>query len=137
VEEASKEVRNKATGDDDVRRDVLKISGENGLKIMKKLVKTVNETGECPKNFTEDTMIVLKKKPEATKCSDNRSISLIANTVKIIAKIIRRRIEKKIEDVFGENQFGFRRRKGIMDATGMLRIISEQTLKIDKKLFPS
>jgi hypothetical protein len=78
---------------------VLKISGENGLKIMKKLVKTINETGHWPKNFTEDTMIVLKKQPEATKCSDNRSISIIANTVKIVAKIIRRRIEKKIEGV--------------------------------------
>jgi hypothetical protein len=109
VEVAIKEVRNKkATVDDDVRGDVLKISGENCLKIMTKLFNTINETGEWTKNFTEDTMIVLKKKPEATKCSDNRSISIIANTVKIVAKIIRRRIEKKIEDVFGEKQFVFR-----------------------------
>jgi hypothetical protein len=52
-------------------------------------------------------MISLKKKPQATKCSDHRRISLIAHTVKIVAKILRRRIEKKIEDVLGEDQFGF------------------------------
>ena len=52
-------------------------------------------------------------------------ISLIANTAKIVAKILRKRIEKKIEDVLGEDQFGFRRGKGIGDAIGMRRIISE------------
>ena len=41
-------------------------------------------------------MIALKKKPQATKCSDHRTISLIAHTVKIVAKILRRRIEKKL-----------------------------------------
>jgi hypothetical protein len=80
-------------------------------------------------------MIALKKKPPATKCSDHRTISLIAHTAKIVAKILRRRIEKKIEDVLGEDQFGFRRGKGTMDAIRMLsRIISEQTLEIDEEL---
>jgi len=81
----------------------------------------------------EVTMITLKKKPQATKCSDHRTISLIAHTAKIVAKILRR-IEKKIEDVLGEDQFGFRRGKGTRDAIGMLRIISEQTLEIDQGL---
>ena len=64
---------------------------------------------------TEVTMIALKKKTNATKCSDCRIISFIARTAKIIAKILRRRIEKKIEDVL-EDQFGFRRGKGTRDA---------------------
>ena len=61
-------------------------------------------------------------------------ISLIARTAKIVEKILRRRIEKKIEDVLGEDQFGFRRVKGTRDANGMLRIISERTLEIDAEL---
>ena len=79
-------------------------------------------------------MIDLKKKPQATKCSDHRTISLIAHTAKIIAKILRRRIERKIEDILGEDQFGFRRGKGTRDAIGMMRIISECTLEIDEEL---
>ena len=93
-----------------------------------------NETGEWPKGFTEVTMIALKKKPQATKCSNHRTISLIAHTAKIVAKILRRRIEKKIEDVLREDQFGFRIGKGTSDAIGMLRIISELTLEIDEEL---
>jgi hypothetical protein len=71
-------------------------------------------------------MIFLKKKPQATKCNDRRTINLIAHTAKIVAKILRRRVEGKIENVLGEDQSGFRR--------GMLRIISERTLEIDAEL---
>ena len=53
------------------------------------------------------------------------TISLIAHTAKIMAKILRRRIEKKIEDVLGKDQFGFGRGKGTRDAVEMMRIIAE------------
>ena len=72
VEKAIKEMRNeKATGDDEVPGDVLKLLGEGGLKIMTKLINTIYETGVWPKDFAEVTMIALKKKPQATKCSDH------------------------------------------------------------------
>jgi hypothetical protein len=45
----------------------------------------------------------LKKAPKATKCNNHHMISLITHTAKLVAKIIRRRIENKIEDVSGEN----------------------------------
>jgi len=80
-------------------------------------------------------MIALKKKPQATKCSDHHTVSLITHTAKIVAKILKRRIGKKIEDILREDQFGFRRGKGTRDATGMLRIISERTLVIDEELY--
>ena len=107
--------------------DVLKSLGEVALKIMTKLINTAYETGEWPKDFTDVTVIAFKKKPQATKCSHHRTISLIAHRAKIIAKILRRRIGRKIEDVLGEDQFGFRRGKGTRKVTGMLRMISERT----------
>jgi hypothetical protein len=73
-------------------------------------------------------MVALKKKPRARKCTDHRKISLIAHAVKVVASVIRRRSEKKIEDVLGEDQFGFRKGKGTRAATRMLRIISERTV---------
>ena len=58
VEKAIKEMRNrKATGDDDVPGDVLKLLGEDDLKILTKLINTIYETGEWPKDFTEVTML--------------------------------------------------------------------------------
>ena len=99
--------------------------GGGGLKIMAKLINTIYETGEWPKGFTEVTMIALKKKPQATKCSDHHTISLITHTARRVAKILRRRIEKKTEDLLGEDQLGFRTGKGTRAAIGMLRIIPE------------
>jgi hypothetical protein len=69
-------------------------------------------------------------KLQATKCSDHRTIRLLAHT----GKILRRRTKRKIEVVLGEDQFGFRRGTGTKDAVGMLRIISERTLEIDAEL---
>jgi hypothetical protein len=133
VEKAIKKMRNKkATGDYNVPEDVLKLMGKGDLSIMTKLINTIYKTGEWPKDFMEVTIITLQKKPQATKCSDHRTISLIAHTAKIVAKIFRRRIGKKIEDVLGD-QFGFRKEKGTRNAIGMLRIISERTLKIEVK----
>jgi len=45
-----------------------------------------------------------------------------------------RRSEKKIEDVLGEDQFGFRRGREIRDAIGTMRITAERTLVIDEEL---
>ena len=62
--------------------------------------------------------------------NDHRKIRLISHRAKIFTK----RVEKKIEDVLGEDQFGFRRGKGTTDAIGILRIIPERTLDIDEEL---
>ena len=79
------------------------------VDVLAKLINTIYKTGEWPKDFTELTMIALKKKRQATKCSNHRIISLITHTAKIIAKILRRRIERKIEVVLAEDQLEFRR----------------------------
>ena len=51
-----------------------------------------------------------------------------------VAKILRRKIVWKIEEVLGEDQFGFRRGKGTRDVIGMLRIIAERTFEVDAEL---
>ena len=47
-----------------------------------------------------------------------------------IRKARRRRIEKKIEGVLGEDQLGFGTGKGTTYAVGMLRITAERTVDI-------
>jgi hypothetical protein len=90
------------------------------------LINSIYESGEWPKNFSEVTMVALKKKPKASKSTDHRTISLTAHAAKVVASVIRISSEKKIEDVLGEDQFGIRKGKGTTDALGMLRIISER-----------
>jgi hypothetical protein len=52
VEESIKGMRDKkATGDDDVPGDVLKLLGEDGLTLMTQLINSIYVTGEWPKDF--------------------------------------------------------------------------------------
>jgi signal transduction protein with GAF and PtsI domain len=78
VERGFKEMRDKkATRDDDVLRDILRLLGEDGPRLMTQLINNIYETGQWPKDFIEVTVITLKKKPKGTKCSDSRTVSLI------------------------------------------------------------
>jgi len=125
VEKAIKEMMDmRATGDNKVPGDVLKLLREDDLKLMKQLINNIYDSGEWPKDFNHVTIITLKKKPKATTCSEQCTISLTTHKGNTVARILRR-IERKIEDVLGEEQFGFRTGKGVPDATGMLRIMSE------------
>jgi len=74
----------------------------------------------------------LQKKPKATKCSDHRTISPIAQTEKNLTRILRRGIERKIENVLGDSQLGLRLGKVTRDAIWMRRI-SERTVYIDEE----
>jgi len=88
-----------------------------------------NKTGEWLKDFIKVTMIAFKNEPEATK-RNNLTTGLNAHTAKRVAVILCR-IEKKIEDMLGKDQFRFRKGKGPRDTTGMLRIIFEWTSEVD------
>ena len=97
VENPTKEVRDKKnTADDYVPGYVLKLLGEHGLRIATQLINNIHETVESLKDFTVVTMTALNRKPKATKCSDHHTLSLCIHTAKIVARILTRRIEKKI-----------------------------------------
>jgi hypothetical protein len=89
VEKAIKEMKDEATGVDDVPGDALKLLGEDGLKLMTQLIKSIYVTGEWPTDVIEVTIIALNKEPKATKCSDHHTISIITHTAKIAARILR------------------------------------------------
>jgi hypothetical protein len=64
VEKAVKKTRyKKATGDNDVPGDVLKLLGEDDIRIMTQQINSMYDTAEWPKDFSEVTMTALKKMP--------------------------------------------------------------------------
>ena len=66
---------------------------------------------------------------EKSNSSDHRTISLISYTGKVVARILSKRLESKIEEVI-EDHFEFRKVKALGDAIGLMRIISEWVLDI-------
>jgi hypothetical protein len=111
VEKAIKEMRDKKATGDDVPVEAFKFPEVDGLNLLTQLINNIYESGEWPKDFTEVTMVALKRTPKARKCTDHRTISLTAHAAKVVASVIRRRSEKTIEEVLGEDQFGFRKER--------------------------
>jgi hypothetical protein len=58
-------------------------------------------------------MIVLKKKPKATKCRDYLTVYLIARAAKIVARILRRRIEKNLTTYLEKINLGLEEEKEV------------------------
>jgi hypothetical protein len=52
---------------------------------MTHLINDKYESGEWPRDFSEVTMVALNLKPNARKCSDHRTISLIEHAAKVVA----------------------------------------------------
>ena len=74
---------------------------------MTQLISTMCRTGEWPHDFTQVKIIPLKKKPKR----QNAAISLTSHATKIVVRL-RRGVERKIENVLGEDKFEFRRGTG-------------------------
>jgi hypothetical protein len=71
-----------------------KVLGKDSLKILTQQTNKHVKLESGPR-----ISLKLKKKPKATKCSDRCTISLIAHTAKIVARILqRRRHGRKIVD---------------------------------------
>ena len=124
----------KATGNDYVSGDVLKLLGKDGLRVMT-THRNIYGTIEPPKDFTaviikggsnmtgtncdlfthkssrsylNHLVITFKKEAKSYKMQRPSQTSLNAHAEKVIARILRRRIERKIENVLGESDFDLR-----------------------------
>ena len=59
-------------------------------------------------------MLPLENKPNATRCEDFRTITVISHAAKILLKVLQKRIETKVDTVrfLSDDQFGFRKGTG-------------------------
>jgi hypothetical protein len=100
VEKAIEEMRDKkAVRYHDAPGDVLQLLGESGLRIVTQLINSIYLIADWLKDVIAITVIIIKKTPKATKCSDHHTVSLIAHTAKIVVRLLGQRIERNVEEV--------------------------------------
>jgi len=82
-------------------------------------------------------MLPLEIKPNATRCEDFRTITLISHAAKILLKVLQKRIEAKVDAIcfLSEDQFGFRKGTGTRDDIGTLRVLTERSLEVDRDVY--
>jgi len=92
---------------------------------MTQLINNIYENEEWQMDFNEVTMPALKRVPNISAMAIAQPPSSNIQQRQSVTMTLIRRIERKIEDIFGEDQFRFRRGKRTTAAIGMLRTISE------------
>ena len=91
---------------------MLQALDEIGTDKIKELCNKIYDSGYIPETMKNSTFILLTKKPKAENCTDFRTISLMGHVTKILQKSILYRNSAAIDREIGENQSGFRKRKG-------------------------
>jgi len=114
----------------------LKCTGNMAVKVFTHLCQKIYETGKWPADFLQTVIILIEKKPNATKCSDFRTISLLGHAARVLIRVLNKRIEAKANAInhIGKDQFGFRKGKGTRDAIATLRVLGERRLQRGKYL---
>uniref|UniRef100_A0A8D8UV16 Craniofacial development protein 2 n=2 Tax=Cacopsylla melanoneura TaxID=428564 RepID=A0A8D8UV16_9HEMI len=125
----------KALGPDEVPVDVLKLIEAQHLDAITALFNRIYTTGNIPREWLESTFVTLPKKPNAKKCDEYRTISLMSHTLKVFLKVIHRRIFQKLEDDISDTQFGFRNGYSTRDALFAYNVLVQRCLDINQNVY--
>ena len=108
----------KATGNDELSAEVLKISALAIVPYPQKLINQTFSQGEFPDCLKIATVIPLLKSGSQTDVDNYRSISLLPIWSKVLEKIMYNRLIKFLDknDILCEKQFGFTSKLSTVDA---------------------
>jgi len=125
--------KKKACSEDNISAELLQCMGEEGLETISRLINMIYKSGYIPEDFRKSIFVPTPKINKAQDCSDFRTISLISHASIFLLHLIKRRITSVIERQIADSQMGFR--KGKRDAIYQLRMISERSIQVGKKVY--
>lgn len=104
---------------------------------MDNLVYEIYETGVVSIDLKKCVVVPLPKISWILQksASSTRPFNLSPRLHKIITLIIRQSIESKVQTLFSEDQFGFRRGRGTSEAILALRLVLDKTLQEGKDTY--
>ncbi|KAI5718027.1 hypothetical protein M8J77_015079 [Diaphorina citri] len=136
IEKAIQKSKNrKAPGPDSMHVEVLKILDTETLKILLKQFNDIYSSGHIPEEWLKSIFIPIPKSTYAKRCNQYRTISLMSHALKIFLKIIHQRICRKIEEQFGNTQFGFRGGLGTREALFCVQVLVQRCLDMNKNVY--
>ena len=125
----------KATGPDNIPVEVIVTLEELGIEITTKLLNSIYDSGEIPKDMIKSVFIALPKSPGATECEMHRTISLMSHFTKILLRVLMERMRKSLRPEISKTQFGFVPDKGTRNAIFTLTTLMERCIETQKDLY--
>uniref|UniRef100_A0A8D8SMX4 Craniofacial development protein 2 n=1 Tax=Cacopsylla melanoneura TaxID=428564 RepID=A0A8D8SMX4_9HEMI len=125
----------KALGPDEIPVEILKLLEGENMEWLARLFNKIYDSGIIPQEWIKSEFVILPKKPNARKCSDFRTISLMSHLLKIFLKVIHGRIFKLCEEQVSESQFGFRRAVGTREALFSIQVLFQRCRDVNCDIY--
>ena len=126
-----------SSGDDKIPMDVYKAGLVSISPCLSKIYCGILETGKYPLPWKRGVILPLHKKGDTSQACNYRGITLSSNVSKILSRILNARLVRHLEgnNLFQEQQAGFRSNSRTTNHAFTLNEISQQYLKRNKKLY--
>lgn len=136
VKKAIRKLKNgKAAGVDGLKAELLKYMGEDGMKLLHRIISEVWETLKVPKDWQTSVIIPIFKKGNQRECSNYRGISLLCTASKVYEMILEGRLRKGVEEKLHGAQSGFRPGHCTHDHIFTIRNVIEKSLPYNKEVY--
>ena len=113
----------KAAGVDEIRPELLKALGGDGIDWLTRVFQVAWDSGEAPADWQTGVVIPIFKKGDKTECGNYRGITLLSLAGKVYAKVLQSRVQAIVEPSIAEEQCGFRPGRSTTDQVFALRLI--------------
>ena len=125
----------KSAGIDEIRPEMLKAMGKEGVLWVTRVIKVAWERGETPGDWQTGMIVPLFKKGDKRVCSNYRGISLLSLPGKVYAKVLEVRSRAMVESRLGDEQCGFRPGRSTTDQLFTLRMVLEKAWEYGKSVY--
>ena len=125
----------KSPGLDGIPAELLKHSGEAGVKALHYLCTKIWETCTWPDDWKLQEFVMLYKKGNAKECGNYRTIALISHASKILLIIILNRMKIKVEEELSDCQAGYQTNRGTIDMLFTLQLLIEKIRNSEDEAF--
>ena len=103
--------------------------------VLTEICNRIWRTGEWLTPWTQSLIITLPKKGNLQLCQNDRTISLISHSSKVMLKFILNRLKPQAKEIIAEDQTGFRVRRSTTEQIFNLRILCEKYLQHKQNLY--
>ena len=135
IQDIVKELKNnKSAGPDGLEAELLKHAGDELIKRLHQLILEIWEKQEMPNEWYQAIICPIPKKGNKQIMGNYRPISILNVAYKILAHVIKRRIQEEAEKKIGHYQAGFQKGKSTIDNIFIMRQIQEKCKKKDIKI---
>ena len=114
-----------------MRLEMLEMAGEVGVKWTGRLLNVCMQEGKIPKEWRMGLIVpIWKRKGDVHDPGKYRGITLLSQVLKLLERVLDARIRGRVEGDFGEEQQGFRKRRGTSVGMYVLRQMVEKRLDV-------